>query len=170
MKRGTKLIGLSPAKLDELRATVAKSAAAALQLTDWIPCTTPPVREGEYEVESVVYGQKPWRATYRDGKWCTAEDGHFNPAGTLMGDTMQYPDRYRWRGVRRWVLVRPSSLDKSKLAYLQKIPTRGRRVGIPHFHYDLEQAMGFDTKAQAEAFRDSCWPFGWGDDVTAVLP
>lgn len=55
----------------------AKPRPAQLELTDWMPCTTPPVRDGWYDVwrgarlasKGLVLATIPERVRFRDGKW-----------------------------------------------------------------------------------------------------
>lgn len=143
----------------------ATPAKAGPPLTDWISCTTPPVREGEYEVEALRYGDKPWRATYRDGKWFTAESSTFVKVGQSMDDTMAHPENYRWRGVRRWVLVQRNEPILGRDAYIEHRTPQNTK-----WTAELAQAKGFDTEAKAMAYRyHGRWPFGLAK-IEAVLP
>jgi hypothetical protein len=123
--------------------------SAALPLTDWIPCTTPPVREGVYEVRWAI-GQKSkeWRATFDSGTGAWRHEGKII---SLMDHTMSNPEGYEWRGVRRWVLkVEPCGCDKYDV-YLSRMSTRG----VCHWDYRIENAIGFETAEAAEKMRTS---------------
>jgi hypothetical protein len=43
------------------------------QVTEWIPCTTPPVRDGWYEIQQCYHSGRPTGAVfmkrYSDGGW-----------------------------------------------------------------------------------------------------
>lgn len=123
--------------------------SAALQVTDWIPCTTPPVREGVYEV--MQHNESGPFYAYWDGarfsyRSTSSPDMAFEKrnSGSLYG----VPER--WRGVRRWVLVRED--HRGKPVYLERIQARGRRAGVPHWHFDMAMAMGFDSEDDAHIY------------------
>jgi hypothetical protein len=117
------------------------------QVTDWIPCTTPPVRDGAYEVQSAPGGRfGKDLAIYEDGRWRW-------PDGLDSHGLNNYPDQFVWRGRRMWVLARETTHSKSGITYLQRIPKWGKRAGVPHWHFDLAEAMGFDSELDADIFR-----------------
>lgn len=135
--RAAPVIKLNPAIAG---ATLTVDASGNL-LTDWISCTTPPVRDGEYGYDTIDSKFiAPGRVLFRDGAWFSVANG-----APLPGLTM-FADRFRWRGVRRWVLKRGSQyltgFSKRKVVYSsEQLP-----CGI------LGDAMSFATEAEASAF------------------
>jgi hypothetical protein len=130
---------------------------AAPLLTDWIPCTTPPVREGEYEVEHIggPTGPKEWRAMYLcgmhgHGRWVRSDDG------VVIDALMEHPDKFRWRGVRRWVLTVRDFLNGER-TYVANVSTRGvlyltDKLHAPWGSRPYSAAISFATEAKAVAY------------------
>lgn len=124
---------------------------ASLVLTAPIPCTTPPVRDGWYDVEycgpDEVLRCGFWRLEWRNGVW---SDKH----GVAVLSPALVPAHYQWRGVRRWVLTVPS-LCGDRDDYIVNIRPRGvvleavAELYNPHFRVS---AMAFDTEADAVAY------------------
>lgn len=126
---------------------------SALLLTDWIPCTTPPVRDGEYEFVCTDLGLqhidlKPGRAVFKNGAWHDRLSEH-----PLNGMNLS-PQYFSWRGRRMWVLVRREDPIVSALAgqpvdvYVNKRTRRTTRFS------GLQDAVAFETKEAAERYRD----------------
>ncbi len=121
---------------------------STMQVTGWIPCTTPPVREGEYEMMA-GYQRKPWRVVYRDGEWFNAVNG------LIQHHTMLYPIVYQWRGVRRWVLTTPGFIIAR--SYVAHVSKRGvlyttSKLHAGHGSRPYSEALSFETKDAAMAY------------------
>lgn len=144
MKRG-------PTKVTMERLLAERPAAELV--TDWIPCTTPPVRGGDYDFRlragQIMFNGEPQRGEVRDGKWFSILDG-----GELYAINGEHQHAYEWRGVRRWVLVMPGG------AYLHSARPKMAKIG------DLFLARPFLTEAKAQRFADRYSRLG----LTAVLP
>lgn len=134
---------------------IAERPAAEL-VTDWIPCTTPPVRDGVYEAEITSHAGgplKPFRMEFKNGTWT---DNGMN----------RYPEAWKWRGVRRWVLRGPDDNILSRIAgapvhiYLHAARPRSKQWG------GLTQARPFKTEAAAQRFADRYQQL----KLTAVMP
>jgi hypothetical protein len=130
-------------------------------LTDWIPCTTPPVREGESDLTAninidVLY---PVRIKYSGDTWLRMDGSPF------FRDSVDELADWSWRGARRWVLVQRNEPILGCDAYIEhRTPTNTKWTN------ELAGAKGFDTEAQALAYRDKGrWPFGLAK-IVAVLP
>ncbi len=131
-------------------------------LTDWISCTTPPVREGEYALKLAGDQRtedidKP-NAEFVGGVW------YWLGSGDKCHSPNNWPPRWEYRGVRRWVLevqvpskpatvtgigdvdVVPISYEIYYLSNDRAGPEK--RCFNPH----LENAIGFTTQAAAEKF------------------
>lgn len=104
-----------------------------LLLTDWISCTTPPVREGEYDLTYVgkrsIMAMATCREVYSNGAW--------NDSPGING----WEHCWVWRGMRRWVLVRDT---KRKVKFYHSDIVNG--VKLLGF---LQAAMSFDTAGDA---------------------
>lgn len=121
-----------------------------LILTDWIPCTPPPVRVGVYEVDDEDGFKGPWFA-YWDGEKFGYRDFSVQGAFDNRDKYTACAPRAKWRGVRRWVLTKRGTVS-SQPYYLTNVPNRGRRAGVPNWHFDLARAMGFDSEEDAQTF------------------
>ncbi len=130
-----------------------------LMLTDWFPCTTPPVREGVYEVDlENCNGSNPILCEFADGEW---------PDRPGIN---KYPREWKWRGVRRWVLQIPALFGPGP-DYLIGVSRRGviRSMARLHDKWCPNQPITFDTKEAAVAYAMSkreLRVIGW----KAVLP
>jgi hypothetical protein len=138
-------------------------------LTDWIPCTTPPVRDGEYDY---IYSasdlpnvfKTTCRAEFKHGQWYSLSGGGYRLPG-LNHD----PENFSWRGVRRWVLALEAQPDPATQggrlsdAYLMSKSARG----VGQFHYMLAKAISFGTEAEARYFARN---LRCKDGVTVVMP
>lgn len=148
--------------------TIAQLQAVAMPtpfLTDWIPCTTPPVRDGVYEVQHPTKQHSdhtPFRCEFRDGMWFGVD---YHPGKYL--DAMV--GIYQWRGVRRWVLTVPCFLF-SDHPYVTHVSRRGVVYMTDKLAPGFTKAgpLGFDTEAEAAAYarRHERVLSGW----KAVLP
>lgn len=105
-------------------------------ITDWIPCTMPPLRDGEYDVMD-KYGHH-WRANFTDGKWTHVR------LKCPMEATTHKPEEYQWRGRRMWVLRSKAILGHGVL-YLSNAPQS--EIWI----CKIELARGFETYDEAVA-------------------
>lgn len=131
-------------------------------LTDWIPCTTPPVRVGEYEVQlagnDVSSGR---RALWKNGVWTWV---HSSSACGGPNDVILRA-KWMWRGVRRWVLTVPALAPqepcdqvKQDRAYVAHVSKRGvlyltDRLAEPtSSSYKYLAALSFTTEADAVAY------------------
>lgn len=120
--------------------TMERLFSEAPKVTDWISCTTPPVRDGEYEFR-IKEGQRLFdgnakRALCIDGKWFSLTDGFY-----LYTINDSFTGCYEWRGVRRWVLV-----QEHGTAYVAK---HKRQYG---WTPDLRYAHAFTTERSAKRF------------------
>lgn len=117
-----------------------------LQLTDWMPCTTPPVREGEFEVVYTAddietdVGRDKFRAEFIRGAW-------FDVRGHRLPGLCHDPENFSWRGVRRWVLV--YWFTDAPPSYMTKLTEDGCGQ---YYSADLSNAMGFDDAGDALFF------------------
>lgn len=142
---------------------LAEKAAAAELVTDWIPCTTPPVRDGVYECRSIDFAVQPTRLDYSNKSWRVL-DGFL--AGAAISGPNSYPDKFQWRGVRRWVLQGPADNLLSLIArepivvYLETSRPRLTKWN------SLDKARPFKTQAAAQRFADARPRL----KLTAVLP
>lgn len=125
--------------------------AEPLLVTDWIPCATPPVRDGVYEAISRTNANDKFMAEYRNGKWFGVGDR----AGIVLDAMLNY---YQWRGVRRWVLQ--SLLPSREPMFLIDARPRIRKVG------ELAKARPFRDRTSAERFAARYARLG----LVAVLP
>lgn len=135
--------------------TRAKPPAPDL-LTDWIPCTTPPVRDGVYEITGTSYIglMKPFRMAYTNGEWLRMDGNVFLGGAEIT--------KWSWRGVRRWVLVRKAHpiFDPAR-GYLVEARPRSALFG------ELGVlTRPFLTEAAAKRFANRYSRLG----LTAVLP
>lgn len=130
-----------------------RSAPAPELLTDFIPCLTPPVRDGDYDVfytkkNSKKVIPKPFRAEFKNGQWYGIPDGRPRPG--LNED----PQNFGWRGVRRWVLRAPpdnfATLISPKIVdvYLESARPRSTKWNA------LIKARPFKTEVAAQRFAD----------------
>jgi hypothetical protein len=132
------------------------------KLTGWIPCTTPPVRDGDYELQHVDDAASPFRAEFRAGDWLGVRPYNM---GYLL-NAVDAVGGYQWRGVRRWVLKATAENFLAKIVgnedvYFTGMTRRRKPTFGAHF-----VAMGFDSEVDAHAYRLAhCI-----SDVTAVLP
>lgn len=157
MKRG-------PTKATMERLLAEKRAAADL-VTDWIPCTTPPVRDGDYDFRlragQMLANGEAKRGEFRGGKWFSIDDGD-----ELYAINYKHAHAYEWRGVRRWVLQGPADNLLSLIArqpvtiYLHAARPRSSNFG------GLAKARPFKTEAAAQRFADRHQRL----KLTAVLP
>lgn len=137
-------------------------------ITDWIPFATPPVRVGVYEVRSVASGThgKVWRAEFDGKQWRQAEHTPPLKPGALMDHAMAYPEKYLWRGVRRWVLQGPADNLLTRIAgepvdvFLEDARPRSAKWN------GLANARPFKSEAAAQRFAARYHQLG----LTAVLP
>jgi hypothetical protein len=140
-------------------------------LTDWIPCTTPPVREGVYDFQYIGglgFGPYPVRGMFKDGKWLGYDDRHTKHGETLdrLQGLNESPAEYQWRGGRRWVLQGPVANMLSLIAretvyiYLEDARPRSAKWN------SLAKARPFLTEAAAQRFATRYPRLG----LTAVLP
>jgi hypothetical protein len=120
---------------------------SALPLTDWIPCTTPPVRDGEYELTMFPNDSETSaiRETYQAGAW-------FGCPGVN-----EEPGDFYWRGVRRWVLTVPSlCCAGGERDYVAGVSRRGVvYTNADLYHPRMSAAhtpMDFATEAAAVAY------------------
>lgn len=133
-------------------------------LTDWIPCTTPPVREGVYQRDIPSHGAQ---FAHWDGK-------KWGLWGRNVEEAMEWSTHHshfevRWRGVRRWVLVKRRRPDLPDGGLINTYVAGTSGGGSVLWTDDLANAEGFDTQAQALDWRNNRWPFELGG-VAAVLP
>jgi hypothetical protein len=112
-----------------------------MELTDWMPCTMRPLRDGEYEckysanlwnMDGTKFRCDSFRARFKDGSWPIDRPGLNNT-----------PQNFKWRGVRRWVLI--EAWSRPALSVTKKTK-RGFSFG------PLVRAIGFDSKEEAESF------------------
>jgi len=139
-------------------------ASAAPQLTDWIPCTTPPVRDGEYELRMADTHGTEARAAWENGQW----------VWKYSGDVAQSPNnserrhRWVWRGVRRWVLTvsalapqEPCDYVEQDRAYVAHVSKRGvlyltdKLIHPYSSTYKYSAALSFATETDAVAYATS---------------
>lgn len=132
------------------------AASAAPVLTDWISCTTPPVRDGHYDMQHADDNASPFRAEFRGGAWLSIDHGRPLSAVAFGG--------YKWRGVLRWVLVHRNYLLTSRNIYVKKLTVSTTYWG------GLQEAKNFPTKEAAERYRDRGSPFGSFYQIEAVMP
>lgn len=138
-----------------------RAAAAAPLLTDWMSCTTPPVRVGRYETERVDRPGESYLVFYHGpGLWFADE------RGVIPHHAAVNPGMHRWRGVRRWVLKGPDANILSLIAgttvpiYLEAARPRSAKWN------KLAKARPFRTEDEAQRFA-SRYPHL---KATAVLP
>ena len=72
-----------------------------------------------------------------------------------MHDTMSNPNRYRWRGVRRWVLTTSSFLGGC--SYVAHVSKRGvlymtDKLHVGHGSRPYSEALSFETEDGAMAY------------------
>lgn len=116
--------------------------ATNLSLTDWIPCATQPVRVGFYEREwNYLALSKNENLDYWDGSSWRLGDG----AG---GYSIVSHSILRWRGVRRWVLVREQDLPLAEFSLCVASVAKNGGVDVGSLPY----AMGFNSEEAALAF------------------
>lgn len=151
-----------------------RAAAPAPELvTDWIPCTTPPVRDGDYEFTYTGPNHikpHPIRCLFENGKWYMvppAKGPYKDRPDTRLERIEALPNEYHWRGVRRWVLVRKADPLLTALnqgepvdAYLADARPRSAKFN------GMAGARPFRTEAAAQRFADRYSRLG----LTAVLP
>ncbi len=130
----------------------------APELTDWISCTTPPVRDGRYEIDIVGDVERG------DAKLPSLYDEFVGGIWTKFDGINQWPRQFVWRGIRQWVLVRRDDPLCGCDVYVRR-----RSISITVFT-GPERALAFSTKAKAEAYRDRGRPFGDFAGIEAVLP
>lgn len=114
--------------------------AAPVLFTDWFPCTRPPGIDGEYDVECELdafnKNLSPIRVEFSSGKWVGKSDG-----------INAHPSSWRWRGVRRWVLVvfDPMDFADSEPSYLAKVSKRG----VQYWTDKVKEAKPFESREEA---------------------
>ena len=134
-------------------------------VTDWIPCTTPPVRDGVYELRLTQLAPEAGeiRGELKRGKF------YFDDAKSPcpMDGVNTCPGDWQWRGTRRWVLVRKADPLLTALnqgepvdAYLADARPRSAKFS------GLAGARPFRDQADAERFAARYSRLG----LTAVLP
>lgn len=157
MKRG-------PTKATMERLLAEKRAAAEL-VTDWIPCTTPPVRDGDYDIQLFGDEKLRLRVEFVNGVWRYI-------SGCLTGTPLVGPgidgECWHWRGVRRWVLVRKAdplmtALNQGEPVDVYLISARPRSAAFGGLG---SRTRPFKTEAAAQRFADRYSRLG----LTAVLP
>ncbi len=134
-----------PAPAMPIEEAIGYTAPAAPLLTDWIPCTTPPVRDGEYDLTMFPNDEGgDIKISYRNGKW--------------SGDGVNIsPGEFHWRGVRRWVLTVRDFLNGER-TYVAHVSQRGvlyltdNLVEPYSSSYKYKAALNFETEADAVAY------------------
>lgn len=140
-----------------------EQAAKRELVTDWIPCTTPPVRDGVYECQPVDRDFDHIRLEFSSGSWRIISG--FLAGVSIAGPNLD-PKCFQWRGVRRWVLQRPADNRLSLIShepitiYLHASRPRSTKWS------GLEKARPFKTEKAAQRFADSRPRL----KLTAVLP
>lgn len=131
-------------------------------VTGWMPADTPPVRVGVYEVSDHDDDRMPcqWFAYWDGKKFCYRYCSEPQSAFDCRDIKTCLPPLVKWRGIRRWVLAMTSSRGTGYLIYATS-------CGVGHLSQDLLQAIGFDSEAEANAYRLKLRdPSG----IVAVLP
>lgn len=132
--------------------------AAALVLTNWIPCTTPPVREGVYEVDDEDGIDGPWWAYWDGSRFGYREYASPQKAFNNRNLVTACAPRAKWRGVRRWVLTVRDFLNGER-TYVAHVSMRGVLYLTDKLHapycsgrWQYGEALSFATEVEAKAY------------------
>lgn len=129
-----------------------------IKLTGWLPCKTPPVRNGIYEclctIDMPGFVPREFPARFNAGEWTNMT--HF----ALPGINFR-PENFSWRGMRRWVLT--ISPPHGEPQYLHRVDLGTAEL----WGVSLLPATGFDSEAEALDFAAK---LPLTRDAVAVLP